>query len=168
MEEGYHASLQTFLAGTAVYVHNLIQTPGAIGDLYEHKFFRSRAYALKEDDVLRHYFLCVMNAKSGANYERACNYAVSLKHLLTEEFLEESEVVTVIENAGGIEELYRDQVARKQIAKIGFSKLEIEGDEDAFGQLFERDVGAKAPILLERVEDGVGGWKRFRLVSRDD
>ncbi len=165
MEIGYHASLQLFLSGTVVFVHSLLQTPGAIASFYNHRFFKDRTYALKKEDILRHYFLCVMNAKSGAKYERACNYAVSLKHLLTEDFLDEHEVVTVIENAGGIEDLYRDQVARKQIAKIGFSKLEIEGDEETLSHLFEQKVGSKAPILLERVEDGAGCWKRYRLVS---
>ncbi len=169
MENGHHTATRAFLARTVTFVHKIRQQPDAITAFFKHQYFEGRVYALKKDELLRYYFLCTMNAKQGTGkYERACNYAVSLSYLLEEEFLNEKEVVGAIDEAGGMEDLYRDQVARKKIAKIGFSKLEIEGGADVLDHLFGHHVGSRAPIVLERVEDGLGGWKRFRLVSEGD
>ena len=163
VEGGFNKQKYEALADAYNYAQYIAEDEDAFQELAEDEFFADRRKTLKQEDALRLAMVFLLEADAGPLYERACNYTRALQPFFRDK-IEAEEIPDLIEDAGGIERLYRDVIEREKRESRG---LQIEATNAELDEVLETEAGCETTITIKRLEDGKGGWVRFGISSID-
>jgi hypothetical protein len=159
-DQGHQTELRKFIAAAYAIARALHQDKTAWGDFLASRFWDNRKKKPKSKDrsnPLLHVMAWVFRATDRTKYQRASKYAIALKELW-EQKVPADQVATRISNAGGIENLYKQNKATKIPRELTRRRLlKFCCKLDAFAEkISQLEEGEEAIILIRGLVENKG------------